>query len=124
MDFVVSMMLDLSHPVTSVQNAASFGYFDCITHQWNTDILARAGFPAELLPRVVNSGETAGCLPQDWFDVPAGTPVRSDQYYYTPYVSRTCRPSRLPTLVTGMSARGPVNRLDTAPRFLRICQLQ
>ena len=85
MDFVVSMMLDLSHPVTSVQNAASFGYFDCITHQWNTDILARAGFPAELLPRVVNSGETAGCLPQDWFDVPAGTPVRSDHYYHHYY---------------------------------------
>ena len=82
MDFVVSMMLDLDHPVTSVQNAASFGYFDCIAHQWNTDILAQAGFPADLLPRVVNSGETAGCLPQDWFDVPAGTPVRSDQYYY------------------------------------------
>ena len=81
MDFVVSMMLDLDHPVTSVQNAASFGYFDCIAHQWNTDILAQAGFPADLLPKVVNSGETAGCLPQDWFDVPAGTPVRSGHYF-------------------------------------------
>ena len=45
MDFVVSMMLDLDQPVTSVQNAASFGYFDCISHQWNTEILAQAGFP-------------------------------------------------------------------------------
>ena len=45
----------------------------------------------------------------------------SHTYVVAP-VSRTCRPSRLPTLVTGMSARGPAGQ--TAPRFLRICQLQ
>ena len=28
-----------------------------------------------LLPSVVSSSDTAGCLPHDWFDVPAGTPV-------------------------------------------------
>ena len=63
MDFVVSMMLDLDQPVTSVQNAASFGYFDCISHQWNTDILAQAGFPAGLLPRVVRVTVSQGTPP-------------------------------------------------------------
>ena len=75
MDFVVSMMLDLSTPVTTVQNAASFGYFDCIGQQWNTELLASAGFPVNLLPSVISSSDTAGCLPHDWFDIPAGTPV-------------------------------------------------
>jgi len=75
MDFIVCMMLDLSEPVTSDQNAASFGFFDCISMQWNHEKLEKASFPIKMLPQVVHSTENAGLLPRDWFDIPAGTPV-------------------------------------------------
>jgi len=75
MDFIVCMMLDLSEPVTSDQNAASFGFFDCISMQWNHQTLEKASFPTKMLPKVVHSTENAGILPRDWFDIPAGTPV-------------------------------------------------
>lgn len=75
MDFIVAMILDLSHPIMSDQNAASFGYFDSVKMDWNRDILAEAGFPVNILPQVVPSTESAGQLPHDWFDIPAGTPV-------------------------------------------------
>jgi len=75
MDFVVAMMLDLEKPITSVQNAAGFGFFDCISLQWNLEILEEARFPVEMLPGVIQSSESAGFLPRDWFDIPAGTPV-------------------------------------------------
>lgn len=75
MDFVVAMMLELSQAVTSVQNAAGFGFFDCISMQWNSEILEEAKFPVEMLPKVIKSSESAGTLPRDWFDIPAGTPV-------------------------------------------------
>jgi len=75
MDFVSCMMLDLSEPVTSDQNAASFGFFDCISMQWNHQKLENASFPINMLPKVVRATENAGVLPRDWFDIPAGTPV-------------------------------------------------
>jgi len=75
MDFITCMMLDLSVPVTSDQNAAGFGFFDCISMQWNHNDLERASFPVQMLPTVVHSTENAGLLPRDWFDIPAGTPV-------------------------------------------------
>jgi len=75
MDFIVCMMLDMSEPITTDQNAAAFGYFDCISMQWNEVILENALFPTEMLPKVVHSSENAGFLPRDWFDIPAGTPV-------------------------------------------------
>ena len=36
-DYVVSMLCNCD-PVMSVQNAASWGYFDCETNSWNTDM--------------------------------------------------------------------------------------
>jgi len=75
MDFVVAMILDLDHPITSDQNAASFGYFDCVNMKWNREILTAAKFPVHMLPKVVPSTDNAGLLPRDWFDIPAGTPV-------------------------------------------------
>ena len=71
MDFIVCMMLDLSEPVTSdqvsfsfasciiwlivsLQNAASFGFFDCISMQWNHQKLEKASFPTQMLPKVLS----------------------------------------------------------------------
>ncbi|KAF4523597.1 hypothetical protein B566_EDAN014571 [Ephemera danica] len=57
MDLVVAMLCNLEEPVMSEQNAASWGYFNCVSSQWNTDILAAADFPVRFLPRTVASGE-------------------------------------------------------------------
>ena len=59
----------------SVQNAASWGYFETNAGKWNLDILQAAGFPTNLLPEVVKSGEIAGTLAQTWYGIPNGTPV-------------------------------------------------
>jgi len=75
MDLIVSMILDLDEPVMTDQNAGSFGYFDPLGMVWNRQVLQEAGFPTHFLPQVVASTESAGSLPRDWFDIPAGTPV-------------------------------------------------
>ncbi|NXU61029.1 SHPK Sedoheptulokinase, partial [Horornis vulcanius] len=38
-DYVVAMLCDLKKPLMSVQNAASWGYFNCRSKSWNTDML-------------------------------------------------------------------------------------
>ncbi|XP_046401994.1 sedoheptulokinase-like [Ischnura elegans] len=75
-DFIVALLCGLSHPVMSVQNAASWGYFDTEAMSWETDLLAEDGFPVHLLPpTVVASGSVAGHLVNSWYGIPAGTPV-------------------------------------------------
>lgn len=59
----------------SVQNAASWGYFDCKNIRWNTELLQDAGFPVSLLPDVKDSGEIAECLADNWHTIPKGTPI-------------------------------------------------
>lgn len=76
-DFVVAMLCNLKKPIMSVQNAASWGYFDTCTSQWNNEILESAAFPVTLLPKVIESGNTAGSLTEIWHGIPAGTPVVS-----------------------------------------------
>jgi sedoheptulokinase len=80
-DFVVAMLCDLDVPVMSVQNSASWGYFNTIKKEWNTDILQEAGFPVGILPKTVMGGDPAGKLPSStWHVVPEGTPGIK-QYY-------------------------------------------
>lgn len=74
-DFVVAMLCDLKDPVMSDQNAASWGYFNTETNEWNSDILKSIGFPIDLLPTVVKSGEIVGNLASSWNGIPEGTPV-------------------------------------------------
>lgn len=74
-DFAVAMLCDLDKPVMSVQNAASWGYFDCTEGAWNEKILQSAGFPVSLLPQVYKSGEIAGVLADNWHTIPKGTPI-------------------------------------------------
>ncbi|XP_066995781.2 sedoheptulokinase [Anabrus simplex] len=74
-DFAVAMLCNLKKPVMSVQNAALWGYFDVRTSQWNFDILSQAGFPSELLPEVLQTGENAGILSEQWYAIPSGTPI-------------------------------------------------
>lgn len=74
-DFVVAMLCDLDAPVTSDQNAASWGYFNTEKQEWNVDILSSINFPVKLLPKVIKSGELAGKLTSSWNGIPKGTPV-------------------------------------------------
>ncbi|XP_031350796.1 sedoheptulokinase-like isoform X2 [Photinus pyralis] len=74
-DFTVAMLCDLEKPVMSVQNAASWGYFDCKNNCWNFTLLKRADFPVHFLPEVVNSGKFVGTLADDWHSIPKGTPI-------------------------------------------------
>lgn len=74
-DFAVAMLCNLDKPIMSVQNAASWGYFDCKNVQWNENVLKEAGFPVELLPKVVRPGEVAGLLADNWHTIPKGTPI-------------------------------------------------
>lgn len=72
-DFVVAMLCGLERPLMSVQNAAGWGYFDCLNNQWNARVLESADFPVALLPRVCKSGEIAGDLSDSWLSIPIGT---------------------------------------------------
>ncbi|KAM3601684.1 uncharacterized protein V6R79_016792 [Siganus canaliculatus] len=74
-DYVVSMLCGLDGCVMTAQNAASWGFFNTSSNQWNTDILKGAGFPLHLLPQCVPSGGLAGRTCSDWHGIPAGTPV-------------------------------------------------
>ncbi|KAM9788227.1 sedoheptulokinase [Neosynchiropus ocellatus] len=74
-DYVVSVLCGLKDCVMTPQNAASWGFFNCSSHQWNTDILKAAGFPLHLLPRCVPSGGLAGHTCFNWHGIPVGTPV-------------------------------------------------
>ncbi|XP_051256477.1 sedoheptulokinase isoform X1 [Dicentrarchus labrax] len=74
-DYVVSMLCGLDGCVMTPQNAASWGFFNTSSNQWNIDILKGAGFPLHLLPQCVPSGGLAGQTCSDWHGIPAGTPV-------------------------------------------------
>lgn len=74
-DYVVSMLCGLEKCVMTPQNAASWGYFNTSSNQWNIDILTAAGFPVHLLPQCVPSGGLAGHTRLDWHGIPVGTPV-------------------------------------------------
>ncbi|XP_066552500.1 sedoheptulokinase isoform X2 [Amia ocellicauda] len=74
-DYVVAMLCGLERPVMSAQNAASWGYFNTNTNQWNMEILGSLGFPVHLLPETMESGSSAGVTCVDWHGIPAHTPV-------------------------------------------------
>ncbi|ODN00013.1 Sedoheptulokinase [Orchesella cincta] len=75
-DFLVAMLCDLDEPVMSVQNAASWGYFNTEKKEWNKDILEAAGFPIRFLPKIEMGGHYAGrCSATAWLVVSEGTPV-------------------------------------------------
>ncbi|XP_044139674.1 sedoheptulokinase isoform X3 [Bufo gargarizans] len=74
-DYVVSMLCGLQKPLMSVQNAASWGYFNTRTKTWNTDILGDFGFPLHLLPNVLDAGCLAGKTSYEWCGIPQGTEV-------------------------------------------------
>ncbi|XP_070571592.1 sedoheptulokinase-like [Ptychodera flava] len=74
-DFLVTMLCNLQKPLMSVQNAASWGYFDTINKVWNIEVLSEAGFPVHLLPDVKIPGVEAGHLESSWCGIPKGIPV-------------------------------------------------
>ncbi|XP_042861022.1 sedoheptulokinase-like isoform X1 [Penaeus japonicus] len=74
-DFLVCMLCGLDRPVMSVQNAASWGFFNTVTKKWNEELLQEAGLTSDLLPTVVDSGQEAGQLENSWYGIPAKTPV-------------------------------------------------
>lgn len=74
-DYVVSMLCGLDQCVMTPQNAASWGFYDSTSNQWNRDTLQEAGFPVRLLPHCVPSGSLAGRTCSEWHGVPVGTAV-------------------------------------------------
>lgn len=74
-DYVVSMLCGLQKPLMSVQNAASWGYFNTRAKSWNTDILQEWRFPISLLPNVVDAGCVAGRTSYEWCGIPQGAEV-------------------------------------------------
>ncbi|XP_005800873.2 sedoheptulokinase [Xiphophorus maculatus] len=74
-DYVVSMLCGLDSCVMTPQNAASWGFFNTTSNQWNENTLKAAGFPIRLLPRCVPPGALVGQTHSAWHGVPAGTPV-------------------------------------------------
>ncbi|XP_062479488.1 sedoheptulokinase isoform X1 [Pezoporus occidentalis] len=74
-DYVVAMLCDLRKPLMSVQNAASWGYFNSRNKSWNTDILKESGFPIHLLPEVGDPGSIAGRTVSAWHGIPKGAKV-------------------------------------------------
>uniref|UniRef100_A0A8B9PP02 Sedoheptulokinase n=1 Tax=Apteryx owenii TaxID=8824 RepID=A0A8B9PP02_APTOW len=74
-DYVVAMLCDLKKPLMSVQNAASWGYFNSRSKNWNTDILKKSGFPVHLLPEVGDPGSIAGRTICAWHGIPKGAEV-------------------------------------------------
>jgi len=74
-DFFVAMMCEMEKPVMSIQNAASWGYFNTQTKEWNIDILKTVNFPVNLLPNVVDSGTVVGHLSKNWCGIPRGVDV-------------------------------------------------
>uniref|UniRef100_A0A8C8VMK4 Sedoheptulokinase n=1 Tax=Pelusios castaneus TaxID=367368 RepID=A0A8C8VMK4_9SAUR len=74
-DYVVAMLCDLKRPLMSIQNAASWGYFNSRSKSWNTESLRASGFPIHLLPEVGDPGSLAGRLSRDWHGIPKGTEV-------------------------------------------------
>ncbi|EOA98691.1 Sedoheptulokinase, partial [Anas platyrhynchos] len=74
-DYVVAMLCDLKKPLMSIQNAASWGYFNAKTKSWNTDVLKKSGFPLHLLPEVGDPGSIAGRTICAWHGIPKGTEV-------------------------------------------------
>ncbi|XP_053562071.1 sedoheptulokinase [Bombina bombina] len=74
-DYVVTMLCGFQRPLMSVQNAASWGYFNTRSKTWNTDILQKFGFPVSLLPDVVDSGFIAGKTSFEWCGIPQGAEV-------------------------------------------------
>ncbi|XP_038059434.1 sedoheptulokinase-like [Patiria miniata] len=76
MDLLVNVLCGLDEkPVMSVQNAASWGYFNVEEKRWNKEILSSAGFPVHLLPKVVDPGSIVGKLQSSWHGIPAGCEV-------------------------------------------------
>ena len=76
MDFFVQLVCpDLQHPVTSVQLANSFGYFDMKKNDWSHFLYTQFKFPTHLLPTVLGDNQVAGRLRHPFLELKAGTPV-------------------------------------------------
>ena len=63
-DLVVAMLCGLDSPVMSVQNAASWGYFNTQTATWNTELLRGAGQSASPVHQSSPSVQSASSVRQ------------------------------------------------------------
>lgn len=74
-DLMVAMLTGLNKPVMTPQNAASFGYFDVETNQWDLQALELSDFPCDILPEIVDESQVAGELRHFWLGIPARTVI-------------------------------------------------
>ncbi|XP_033730547.1 sedoheptulokinase-like [Pecten maximus] len=75
MDLLVALLCGLVTPVTTVQLAASFGFYNTKTMSWNNELLQKVGFPLQILPNVAEPGHMAGNLQYDWMGIRKDTPI-------------------------------------------------
>ncbi|GFO25253.1 sedoheptulokinase-like [Plakobranchus ocellatus] len=59
MDYLVSKLCSLEHPITSDQLAASFGFYNKDSVAWES-MLQTGNFPHHLLPQIIPAGKVAG----------------------------------------------------------------
>ncbi|XP_044586577.1 sedoheptulokinase-like isoform X1 [Cotesia glomerata] len=75
-DLLVNLLTGSDEITMSTQNAASWGYFLTDQAKWETELMANAGFPVNLLPKsILKPGQVAGKLRHPWFGIPAGVPI-------------------------------------------------
>ncbi|XP_071946632.1 sedoheptulokinase-like [Antedon mediterranea] len=75
MDMLTAILCGLVKPVMSVQNAASWGFYNTVTNSWNKQILQNTGFPINLLPNVIQPARKVGELKASWLGIPKGAGV-------------------------------------------------
>lgn len=76
-DYAVSQLTG-SRPVTDATNAAGSGLFDVVDRVWRTDLIDHLGLSVDCLPRVLDSGSSAGGVTKavaDATGLRVGTPV-------------------------------------------------
>ena len=67
MDFMVALFTNSDIVSTSDQLAASWGYFNTVKSEWNSEIMKKSGFPIEMLPNVLTANQDAGKLSHHWY---------------------------------------------------------
>ncbi|MCX7046030.1 MAG: FGGY family carbohydrate kinase [Candidatus Sumerlaeota bacterium] len=77
-DWAVALLCGGVPPVTDPTDAASWGFFDLKTLDWDSQAWEKAGIPRALRPRVLSCGAKAGEVPSPiaaTLGIPAGIPV-------------------------------------------------
>ena len=73
-DYFVYVLCGLKESVISDHNAQSWGYFDEVTHSWDTSAFSKAQVSINL-PKIVENGNGIGCVVNETFNIQPGARV-------------------------------------------------